>query len=113
MNRPQIIDDPAYQLLRNEEIGEFNARKGSMDLSRLKGCDYRGLDLRNVDASGLDLRDAYFRSTDLRGIDFRHTNLEGATLTEAKISGCYFPEELSAEEIRLSLEYGTRMRYRR
>lgn len=113
MSKPMIIDDQAYQLLRNENIAEFNRRKDSLDLSRLRGCDYRGLDLRNLEAAGLDLRDAYFRSTDLRGIDFREANLEGATLTEAKISGCYFPDTLSPEEIRLSLEHGTRLRCRK
>ena len=66
-----------------------------------------------MDASGLDLSDAYFRGADLRGIDFRQTNLEGASMAEAKISGCYFPKELSAEEIRMSVELGTRLRYRR
>ncbi len=108
-----IINDPAYQLLRNENIAEFNQKKAALDLSKLKGCDYRGLDLRNLEADGLDFADAYFRSSDLRGIDFRQANLEGATLTEAKISGCYFPDSLSAEEIRLSVEYGTRLRYRK
>jgi hypothetical protein len=30
---------------------------------------------------------------------------------DAKVSGVYFPEELSPEEIRLSLDTGTRLRY--
>ena len=49
---------------------------------------------------------------DLRGIDFRKARLEGASINAAKISGAYFPVELSAGEIELSLLHGTRMRYR-
>jgi hypothetical protein len=30
---------------------------------------------------------------------------------DAKVSGVYFPAELSADEIRLSLDHGTRLRY--
>jgi uncharacterized protein YjbI with pentapeptide repeats len=112
MSKPTIKDDPLYQLLRNEDIKGFNEQRHSLDTSQLRGGDYRGRDLRNMDADGLDFRDAYFRNADLRGIDFRNTQLEGASLTDAKLSGVYFPKSLSAEEIRLSLDTGTRLRYR-
>jgi uncharacterized protein YjbI with pentapeptide repeats len=110
---PEISSDPLYQLLHNEEIEQFNIQRKTLDTSHLKAKNYRGLDLREMDARGLDFSDAYFRGTDLRGIDFRDTNLEGASMAEAKISGCYFPKELTAEEIRLSVEHGIRVRYRR
>ena len=113
MSKPTISDDPLYQLLRNEQIREFNEQRDQLDTSRLRSGDYRGRDLRNMNAIGLDFRDSYFRNSDLRGIDFRATNLEGASLIDAKVSGTYFPDELSAEEIRLSLDTGTRLRYRR
>ena len=109
---PQISDDPQYQLLRQEKTSEFNAQKESADCSQLSGADFRSLDLRGLDANGLDFTDSYFRGADLRGIDFRNSQLVGASIAEAKISGCYFPKELSAEEIRLSRETGMRMRYR-
>ncbi len=112
MSAPRIPQEPLYQLLRAEQVQEFNSkvdRKAPPDLS---GCDFRGLDLRGLDVSGLDLSDAYFRGSDLRGIDFRGAKLEGASIVTAKISGCYFPAELSAEEITLSLNHGTRLRYR-
>jgi uncharacterized protein YjbI with pentapeptide repeats len=112
MSKPTISDDPLYQLLRNEDIKAFNEQRDSLDTSRLKSGDYRGRDLRNMNAVGLDFSDSYFRNTDLRGIDFRETNLQGASLIDAKVSGTYFPECLSAEEIRLSLDTGTRLRYR-
>lgn len=104
--------DPHYQLLRDGKINEFNESKrrgGKIDLTY---SDFRGLDLRGINAKGLDLSGCYFRQADLRGIDFSQTCLEGASLNGAKISGTYFPKELSAEEITLSLDHGTRMRYR-
>jgi uncharacterized protein YjbI with pentapeptide repeats len=64
-----------------------------------------------MNARGLDFSNSYFRNSDLSGIDFRDTNLEGASLLDAKLSGTYFPEQLSAAEIRLSLDTGTRLRY--
>ncbi len=109
---PDICDDPLYQLLRSEDIKRFNEERNTLSRDELQGKNYRGLDLREMQAEGLDFSNAYFRSADLRGIDFRQTNLEGASIIAAKISGCYFPKELSAEEIRLSVEMGTRLRYR-
>lgn len=113
MSKPVISDDPLYQLLREETIDEFNEQRQHLDTSKLKSGDYRGRDLRTMQADGLDFGDAYFRNSDLRDIDFRNTNLEGASIIDAKVSGAYFPEQLSPEEIRLSLDKGTRLRYRR
>lgn len=112
MTKPVIKDDPLYQLLRNEDVAGFNAARENMDTSHLCSGDYRGRDLRNMNADGLDFGGAYFRNADLSGIDFRNTNLEGASFADAKLSGAYFPKELSAEEIRLSVDFGTRLRYR-
>lgn len=66
-----------------------------------------------MNAAGLDFSNSYFRNSDLSGIDFRNTNLEGASLLDSKLSGVYFPDELSPEEIRLSRDTGTRMRYKK
>lgn len=111
--KPEIKSDELYQMLRQEDIDAFNANRDSMDTSQLKSGDYRGRDLRKMNARGMDFSNAYFRNADLSGIDFRETLLEGASLKDAKISGVYFPEELSAEEIRLSVDAGTRLRYKR
>lgn len=112
MNKPYIKQDPLYQLLRNEDIKGFNEQRDQIDSSELRSGDYRGRDLREMNAKGLDFSSAYFRNCDLSGIDFRETNLEGASILDAKLSGAYFPLELDAAEIRLSLETGTRLRYR-
>ncbi len=111
MTTPRIIDDPMYQLLREGQIEVFNLRREAGDPCDLRGTDLRGLDLRGLDAKGLDLSDCYLRQADIRGVDFSHSRLEGASIAGAKISGTYFPIELSPEEITLSLLHGTRMRY--
>lgn len=109
--QPEIKDDPTYRLLREGKIKEFNRAKQEGVAVDLTNCDFRGLNLKGLDASGLDLSDSYFRQADLRGVDFRTSNLQGASVHGSKISGAYFPDTLSAQEITLSLEHGTRMRY--
>ena len=109
---PAIAKQPLYQLLQAENIKEFNARRAQGDTVNLNGALLRGLDLRHMNAAGLDMRNSYMRGADLRGVDFRQTLLEGASLAETKVSGCFFPNELSAEELRLSVEKGTRLRIR-
>jgi len=111
--QPKESAHPLVQLLRAEEIEDFNARRSvSDDPSLLSGIDLRGLDLRGAQLQGFDLSNSYFRQTDLRGLDLRSCNLQGASLRSAKISGTYFPLELAADEIMMSLNYGTRLRYR-
>jgi len=111
MSKPAIHDDPLYQLLRQEKIEEFNQQRDTLAQDKLKGGDYRGLQLSHMNAENLDMSDSYFRNADLRGLDLRNTNLEGANLRDARISGAYFPSQLTAAEIRMSVELGTRLRY--
>ena len=105
--------DPMYQLLRDGNVVEFNRLKAAGQSCDLTHCDLRSLDLRGVDAAGLDFSHCYFRNANLRGVDFSNSRLEGASLNEAKVAGVYFPAELSAEEIALSIEHGVRMRYKK
>jgi uncharacterized protein YjbI with pentapeptide repeats len=111
--KPLSYSDPMYQLLRDGEVAEFNRRKAAGVNCDLTHCDLRSLDLRGIDAAGLDFSHCYFRNANLRGVDFTRSLLEGASLNQAKISGAYFPAELSATEIILSVQHGARMRYRR
>ena len=105
-------DDPLYRLLRDGDIRAFNEqRKATAELD-FSDCDFRGLDLRGLDARGINFDNAYFRQTDLRGIDLSSASHRGATIKGANISGTYFPTALRAEEIKLSYEQGTRMRYK-
>ena len=109
MGQPKQLDTPLYALLHKDDIKGFNQQRSKGAPLDMRGGDFRGLDLRELDASGLDLRDAYFRSADLRGIDFRNCQLEGASFCQAHISGCFFPKEISADEIRLSFDIGIRV----
>ncbi|MBB1488074.1 pentapeptide repeat-containing protein [Oceanospirillum sediminis] len=111
MSAPKILQDPLYQLLRDENIQGFNEARAQGISTDLRCGDFRGLDLRGLNADGLDMSNAYFRGSDLRGIDFTHCRLEGSSIAGANISGCYFPKELSADELLLSMNHGIRMRY--
>ncbi|MDV3238465.1 MAG: pentapeptide repeat-containing protein [Gammaproteobacteria bacterium] len=108
---PVIKNDPLYQLLRTGKVEDFNRRRQAGEHCDLTHCDFRGLDLRGLQADGLDLSDSYFRQTDLRGVDLSTARLNGASIHGAKISGTYFPADLPADEILMSLEHGTRLRY--
>ncbi|WP_438969617.1 pentapeptide repeat-containing protein [Methylophaga sp.] len=112
MTRPVISDDPLYRLLREGKIDEFNQRIAAGEQVDLTHCDFRHLNLQGLETTGLDLSGSYFRQADLRGVDFsRCLSLEGASIHAAKISGAYFPKKVNAQEILLSLEHGTRIRY--
>lgn len=106
-------DDEAYRCLRSGEIAAYHKLVAGRTEIDFANSDLRGVDLRKVDPSNLILRGAYLRDADLRGLDLRALDLEGCSLFHAKVSGVYFPENLSPEEIRLSLETGTRLRVRR
>lgn len=112
MTSPIISSAPLYRLLREGKIDEFNQRTAAGETADLKGCDFRHINLQLLKADGLDFSDSYFRQADLRGIDFsKCINFEGASIHGAKISGVRFPREIRADEILLSLEHGTRIRY--
>lgn len=110
--KPVVSDDPLYLLLRDGKVEEFNRRRAGGEEARLVSCDFSAMDLRDLVADGLDMRDSAFHETDLRGVDLRNARLEGASLHGARIAGAYFPGALEAAEIDLSLEHGTRLRYR-
>lgn len=112
-NTPVIKDDPMYKLLREGHVKDFNQRKAQGESCDLTGSDFRGVSLVGIDADGIDFNDCYFRMSNLRGVDLRNTVMDGASIHGAQISGTYFPKELDAREIELSLEHGTRMRYRK
>lgn len=100
-----------YHLIIEEDVEGFNARRAQENNCDMRDLDFRSQDLRRFNVEGLDFSGCYFRQADLRGLDLRTCRLEGASIHRAKISGVFFPAELSPGEIRLSLEFGTRMRY--
>lgn len=104
-------DDPMYRLLREGDVKTFNSEKEKVAKVDLSDCDFRSVDLKGMDAAGVDFSGCYFRQADLRGVDFSEANLRGASINGSKVSGVYFPKQLTALEIELSLIHGTRMRY--
>ena len=110
--KPKISEHELYQLIRDDRIEEFNRRWAEGERMELDGLDFRNQDLRGLVIKEMNFSNCYFRGADLRGLDLRSCGMEGASIHSAQISGTYFPKELSAEEIRLSYKYGTRMRYR-
>lgn len=111
MLKPRSHPDQLYRLLLDGKVQLFNERRGPV--VDLTDCNLRGVDLRGLDARGVDLSGCYLRQADLRGVDLSQATLHGTSLNGARISGVLFPEALSAEEIRLSVSHGTRMRYPR
>jgi uncharacterized protein YjbI with pentapeptide repeats len=109
--KPKFSNDPMYRLLRDGKITEFNARFEGGEKPDLANCDFRSVDLCGLEVTGLDFSGSYFRQADLRGLDLSKCNLEGASIHGAQISGMLFPKELNAQEIILSHQQGTRMRY--
>jgi uncharacterized protein YjbI with pentapeptide repeats len=112
MAAPIISNNPLYRLLREGKVAEFNQRIAAGETADLTNCDFRTINLQGLNTAGLDFSNSYFRQADLRGIDFSQcVSMEGASIHAAKISGVFFPKEIRADEIVLSLQHGTRMRY--
>jgi uncharacterized protein YjbI with pentapeptide repeats len=112
MAEPIISDNSLYRLLRDGKVAEFNQRVAAGEKAELIGCDFRHINLKSINTVGLDFTNSYFRQADLRGVDFSNcVSMEGASIHGAKISGAFFPSDIRADEILLSLEHGTRMRY--
>jgi uncharacterized protein YjbI with pentapeptide repeats len=109
--KPRKPADPLYQLLREGRGEEFNRLRKAGEKCDLRGADFRGIDLRGIEPAGIDFSDCYFRQADLRGLDLRTCRMEGASLHAAHVSGAYFPRELAAAEIDMSVRMGTRLRY--
>ena len=113
MGKARFIDDEAFRSLRAGDAQTFHRLiepRATVDFSN---ADLRGTDFRNVDLSKVVMRGAYLKDADLRGMDLRKVDLEGASIHNARIGGAYFPINLPAEEIELSVKHGTRMRTRR
>ncbi len=101
-------------LLREGKIDEFNKEIEKLnERVDLENCNLRGLDLRGANLKRANLKNSYLKLADLRGVDLSEALLEGASFNHARISGVYFPPDISPEEILLSVEHGTRIRVKR
>jgi uncharacterized protein YjbI with pentapeptide repeats len=106
---PAFRDCELRNLILENKTDEFNARAAETPPD-LENVSLRGADLQRFDLSHANLRGAYLRSADLRGCDLFSADLEGASLHGARISGVRFPRGLAPDEIRMSVELGTRLR---
>ena len=102
-----------YDLLRDEKVEAFNREVARGAVPDLVNANLRMVNLRGANLRNADLRGAYLRNADLRGVDLSCANLDGASIYQARVSGTWFPPDLAADEIRLCLEHGTRLRARR
>ncbi len=107
---PKVKDDAMYRLVREGNVETFNNEREKGTQFDLVGADFRGVNLTGINADGLDLSNCYFRQADLRGLDLRGATLDGASIHAARISGVYFPDDFSADELTMSLLHGTRLR---
>ncbi len=102
--------NPMAQLIREGRYDEFNFRVEQDGPADLSFAYLRAQDLTQVNLKGANLSGAYLRGADLRGQNLSAANLAGASLAEAKVSGVLFQDNLSAQEVQMSLTQGTRMR---
>ena len=103
---------PLCQLLSSGKIDDFNREAKRLGTVDLADSDLRGLDLRRANLKSADLRGAYLRSADMRGLDLSDAQLAGASLRQAQVSGTLFPGNVAADELRISIDLGTRIRLR-
>ena len=96
-------------MLRVSDVDAFHKAVAGRDKIDYSGTDLRGVDLRTIDIGNIVLHDALLRDADLRGCDLRHLDLSVISIRNAKIGGAYFPDNISADEIRMSLRHGTRL----
>ncbi len=101
---------PKPDLLFEENLDRFNQLVEQGQAPDLRNQNLSGLDLRRARLRGLDLSGSYLRNTNLRGVDLSGCNLSGASMEGAKISGAWLPDNVTAEEVRMSVELGTRIR---
>ena len=98
------------ELIDENNVDAFNKMVEDNKAPDLRDKNLSGLDLSKANLKGLDLSGSYFRNTNLKGLDLTGCNLQGASIHNARISGVLFPEDLSPDEIIMSVTYGTRMR---
>jgi hypothetical protein len=101
---------PKVELLFEENIETFNRLVEEGKAPDLRNTNLSGIDLRKARFKGLDLSGCYLRNTNMRGMDLTGCNLQGTSLQGAQVSGVLFPDNVSMEEIKASVEYGTRIR---
>jgi|JYMV01.1.fsa_nt_gi uncharacterized protein YjbI with pentapeptide repeats len=101
-----------YHAIIDEEVDEFNKICLSEDYFDLSSHSFLSVDFRKLDLSkaSFNFDNCYFKSSDLRGQTLVKSTFSGASMHLARVSGVLFPETVSAQEIELSINKGTRIR---
>jgi len=107
----EIKHDRINDLLRDEHIDEVNAVIAAGNAPSFSNTNLGGLNLTGLNVQNIDFSNSRFCHADLRGLDLSSCNFKGASLKDARISGALFPNAIPAQEIIMSLEHGTRIRY--
>jgi uncharacterized protein YjbI with pentapeptide repeats len=110
MTIAEIKRTPKPTIMFEENATEYNKLVLEGKAPNLTCQNLSDLDLRAFNLATADLRGCYMRGANLCGLDLSEANLDGASIKNAQISGCLFPKNISACEIQLSLQYGTRLR---
>jgi uncharacterized protein YjbI with pentapeptide repeats len=79
--------------------------------TRLPAADLQGASLRYANLEGADLEGADLSKANLYSTYLGDANLGGAVIYGADVASAVFPDDISAAEIRLALEVGTRLRH--
>lgn len=108
--KDEMRNQPRFEPLFDENIDAFNKQVREGKAVDLSNKNLSGLDLRKALLKGLDLGGCYLRGANLRGVDLTGTNLHGASMQDALISGALLPENVTPDEIRMSVKFGTRIR---
>ncbi len=107
----EIRKNTFHEYLRDGEKKKFNDEVAKLEKPvDLENCNLQGVDLREVDLKSANLKHSYLKSADLRGTDLSNAKLAGASFHKSRIGGVLFPKNIDPNEIRLSVEYGTRLR---
>ncbi len=114
--RRQLIVDLSNADLTDAKMGGADFRNVNLDgaklvRAKLSASDFRGASLRFANFEGADLEGADFTKANLYCAYFAGAKLEGATILGADICSAVLPRDVHPEEIRLSLEVGTRLRH--
>lgn len=100
-----------HEMLRDGNITEFNREiTTNKDPVDLENCNFRGVDLRKANLKNANLKNSYFKMSDLRGVDLSEAQLNGASFNKARVGGVLFPKNVTAAEIKLSVDLGIRIR---
>ncbi|MDR0355267.1 MAG: pentapeptide repeat-containing protein [Deltaproteobacteria bacterium] len=106
----EVKRTPKPSIMYEENASQFNKLTAEGKQPDLTNANLSDLDLRPFNLKEANLSGCYLRGANLAGLDLSGACLHGASIKNARISGCLFPASISAEEISLSLDHGTRIR---